>query len=246
MQRFSVPLFFPLAIAITWGIVLPGLAPDSPLNLVAIWGPGLAAIGITLVTEGGAGLRQLFKPLGQWRVGVQWYLVALFLPALIWLIARGIDLLLGQTYELTSLLASFGPNGAQMLPVLIIFSLPNALGEELGWRGFALPRLNIRYGPLIASLVIGFGWGLWHTAFWRSQGLSAEIPYLWFYLLAGSFVFTWLYLQSGGSLLITWLYHVATTATSYLLPPLPTLTDDVLIWLVAIALAYSFSRRAPG
>lgn len=174
LQRRQLALFFLLSLAISWAIWLPqataalgapvpALPLDSPLMLLAVWGPACAAMLVTLLGSGRAGLRSLFRPLRIWRVGVRWYLFALLFPVTIWLGGRALDALRGVSYELRSPLEVFGPQAAITLPIVIVFALPNALGEELGWRGFALPRLQDRFSAIIASVMLGLFWGLWHV-----------------------------------------------------------------------------------
>jgi len=249
LKRVQVPFFFLLSLIIAWSIWLPQAAValglrttalpfDSPLMLIPVWGPGLAAILVTLLTAGRAGLRALFRPLRTWRVGLHWYLVTLFFPAAIWLAGRAMDTLLGATYTLRSPLASFGPQAALMLPVLILFAFPSALGEELGWRGFALPHLQNRYTALVASVVLGLFWGLWHIPTLIAQGaLDSSIGAIGLSMVATiplAVLYTWLFNNTGQSLLLVWLFHTSDAITQYLLPRLLTATDDLLILGAAV------------
>ena len=245
-KRFQLPLFFLLSFIISWAVWAPqaagalgitGLAipPDSPLNLFAVWGPALAAIIVAALTAGRAGLRRLLGSLGQWRVGIQWYLFILLFPAGIWLAGRLLDTFLGRSYELESVLSRLGPQYVMMLPFFAIFALPSALGEEIGWRGFALPRLQARYSALVSTIILGVLWALWHIPHNLGQGQTG-IPLLMglLSLIPIAVLFTWVYNGTKGSLLVAWLFHAAQIITGYLLAPLPTYTDDVFLWLVAI------------
>jgi uncharacterized protein len=247
-KRFELPLFFGLSLLISWAVWVPqalaqlgyggtAIGLDSPLMLLAVWGPGLAALIVAFVSRRTAGWRELLRPLRRWRVGWGWYALVLLFPAAVWALGRGIDALLGRSYALESPAAAFGAQAAVMLPALILFALPNTLGEELGWRGFALPRLLEARTPLIASVLLGLFWGVWHIPTWIAQGLADE-PAGLLLLVVGivplTIIYTWIYNGTAGSLLLVWLFHAADTVTQYLLPRLPTLTDDALVWLAAL------------
>jgi membrane protease YdiL (CAAX protease family) len=170
-------------------------------------------------------------------VGIQWYLFVLLYPAAIWLVARTIDAVFGLAYELAfmPILTYFGPEQAIMVPVALVFAFPNTLGEELGWRGFALPRLQARYSALVSSIILGLFWGSWHIPLWIAfgqTGLPLLIDVVSMVQLA--ILYTWVYNSTGGSLLLVWLFHFAMTVTQYFLPRIPTLTDDVLSWSIAV------------
>jgi membrane protease YdiL (CAAX protease family) len=213
---------------------------SSPLNVLTVWAPGLAAILLAVLATGKTGVRNLVRPLRSWRVGVGWYAFALLLPAGHWAAAFGLDRLLGRTYELGPgpVPAQFGPQQAVMVPIIVVFAFPNALGEELGWRGFALPRLQSRYNALIASVVIGLFWGLWHIPAWIAQDQMAWAPQPVLLRVVSTvpaaIIFTWLYNNTGGSLLPVWLLHTSITVTGYFTPILPTHTHSTLSWALAI------------
>ncbi len=241
-KAFHTILFFLICFVISWavwvpmalgelGIIPSTIASDSPLNLIAVWGPGLAAILVAVFTAGKAGLRQLFAPLGRWRVGIHWYLFALFYPAALWLLASVVDRLLGYSYETTSV---FSPELTMTLPVFILFALPNTLGEELGWRGFALPRLQQCCNALVSSLIVGVMWAIWHIPKWIGDGLAGtELLVAAIGIVVVAILYTWLY-NNTQSLLMAWLFHAAATITQYLLPPLPTITDLIIAVLVVV------------
>ena len=186
--RCQLILFFGLSL-LSWliwvpqaaaalGYNVPAVPLDSPLNALAVWAPGLAALVVSALVEGRAGARALFRPIRYWRVGIGWYAFAISFPAAQWLAALGIDRLLGRTYPLgpSPVLAALGPQAAAILPFIVVFALPNALGEELGWRGFALPKLQARHSALTASVVLGLFWGFWHIPAWIAQEQIAPAP----------------------------------------------------------------------
>lgn len=249
LKRFQLPLFFVLTFGLSWIIWVPQAAgalglvgleipPESPLNLFAVWGPALAAIILCALIAGRSGVQRLLRPLGRWRVGAWWYVLVLLFPAGLWILAALLDRLLGQTYELSPPLAQLGPQYALMLPFFALFAFPTALGEEIGWRGFALPRLQARYNALVSSLILGSFWALWHVPHNVGQGLvGASLIVALLYVLAASILFSWVYNSTEGSLLLVWLFHGAQTITGYVLPPLPTFTDEVILWVLAAVVA---------
>lgn len=219
-QQGGLLPFFVLTYAITWGLaaflfLLPGpfealfgkISMSSPVFVLAVAGPTISATIITYVRSSWRGLRELYSRIVRWRFGVQWYaLVLIGLPVLIYLVSR----LAGEPvkYDLSSpqLVLSF------LLGQLIL----GPLGEELGWRGFALPRLLERFSPLIASLILGIIWGVWHLpSFFVSSMVQSSLilPVFLLGALCMSILATWLYLHTGGSVLITVLLHLAFNAS---------------------------------
>lgn len=247
--RSEILLFFVLSL-FAWLIWLPQAAVrfgildwapslQSPLNALTVWSPGLAAMFLTWRQSGKSGVGTLFRSLAAWRLPARWYLVALLLAPGQWILAFSIDRLTGQDYELGSALLTeaFSASAAFMIPIAVVFTLPNALGEELGWRAFALPRLQARHGALIASIVIGLYWGLWHLPAWVAWSATDPgwLPLLAmvFNMIPAAVLFTWLFNRTGGSLLLVCLFHASITNTGYFLPKLPTVTEALLLWLIA-------------
>jgi uncharacterized protein len=222
LKQHSVPAYFALAFAISWAIELPLVAASqgwlhvpvpSAIHYLASFGPLASALIITAATEGRHGLRQLLAGLVKWRVGLGWILasltpIALFaVAAIVGYVTDGSwpDLaLLGEVDDLPYL----GVAGAFLLWLLTF-----GIGEEIGWRGFALPRLQRRQSALTATLILGVVWALWHLPafFYRdtymAMGLAAGFPLLLLSILAASIIFTWLYNSTRGSLLIVILFH---------------------------------------
>jgi membrane protease YdiL (CAAX protease family) len=170
------------------------------MMLVGLGAFGPAAAAMVAARVSGTGLRALLRPLGTWRVGARWYLAALFLPGGIFVLAAAAYNALGHTEPLFYL-----PNQPAFVAAAIVFPL----GEEIGWRGFALPRLIERFGPLPASVVVGVLWTFWHVPMLMLQGVS-PVLYLLFvpFMVGGSVLFTWIYRHTRGSLLLAVLSHV--------------------------------------
>ncbi len=231
------------------GIWAPGM--QSPLNALTVWSPGLAAMLLAGRAGGKAGVAALFRSLGVTRLPLRWYAAAILLEPARWALALGIDRLAGRTYELgPSLLTKTLGAAAFMIPVAVVFTLPNSLGEELGWRAWALPRLQRWRGPLLASVLLGLFWGFWHLPMWVAWGAGApSAPSLLLMLVnmvPAAIVYTWLYNRTGGSLLIVCLFHAASANKGYFLPRLPTLTEAALLWVIAIVIVVAKGLRMPA
>jgi membrane protease YdiL (CAAX protease family) len=217
--------YFVIALGGTWLTILPlllgkdgiGLFPYSfgqagqLIALLATFtGPLFASYVVTALTSGKAGMRALLRRYVQWRVGVQWYFAALFAGLLIWLAGFSILLNGEPLFALIahpSLLLSVY---LISLPLLIVFSF----GEETGWRGFALPRLQQRYGPLLGTLLLAVLHGLWHIPALLVPGfISASVLSLPFIVgwiatvMCATFLYSWIFNNTRGSLLIAILVH---------------------------------------
>jgi membrane protease YdiL (CAAX protease family) len=230
--------YFALAYALTWALVLPmtlsvnlglGLLPYALPDAVGLAlfvlasfiGPSVAAVIVTALSEGRAALGRLLRPIGRWRVAPQWYLVAMLANLAIWLAAYGIVLgpaLFGALVGRWPLLLS------TFLPGVAFGLLIPAIGEEPGWRGFALPRLQARYGPLRATLILGAMHGLWHLPTLGTIMLGplrpAEVAPFLLTALGATFLYTWMWNSTGGSVLLAMLTHAASNAASQLLTAL--------------------------
>lgn len=213
MRPARTTTFFVATYLITWGLQLPsllalwGVLPGPPerfLRLMGLsaFGPMFGAMVASRVGAGGDGVRALFRPLGVWRVSPVWYLAALLGPGALFVAARAVYVLLGG-HDAGPWL--YPPVEPERVIAAVVFSL----GEEVGWRGFALPRLQDRYGAVRASAILGVLWACWHLPMFLLSGLTvgtlvALIPFF----IAGSVVFTWIYNRTGASLLLAVLTHV--------------------------------------
>ncbi len=220
----SEALFFLTSYAFSWSIWLPVAAmdggPSALRNLavgVAAAGPSLAGVVCTGVDEGWSGVRRLLRSLLQWRVAAKWYAVSLAGPITVALMAVGVHrLLIGNDAEFrlqaTTIL---------LVPIALVVTLfMGPLQEELGWRGYALPRLLRRWSSVRASLVLGVAWACWHLPLYGLDAGGQERAPLVLFLVsvvALSIVYTWLWLSTGRSLLIAVLLHSAINVAGVLL-----------------------------
>jgi membrane protease YdiL (CAAX protease family) len=193
-------------------------------GFLALFGPAAAAIIVTAVADGRTGIRALFQRVAIWRVGLRWYAVALGLPAALSLGVVGLSIALGAAAEVRF-------NELSPLTVILFFLV---IGEELGWRGYALPRLQARYGALGASLILGILWAAWHLPNQFIPGLEFYgygFPAFALYVVAMTVLFTWLARETRGSVLLAWLFHGAINTLFFV----NTTVDIVQRWWLSAA-----------
>jgi uncharacterized protein len=206
IQKHPLAVYFVLAYVFAW-IIIP-LPPSSlAFGFLALFGPAFSATLIARVTEGPAGVRELWSRALLWRVEPLMYEFAILLPPALIVIGMGIAYLLGNP-------VTFQTNGMIGLATAALF-----VGEELGWRGYALPRLLSQRNPITASLILGCLWALWHLPnfIFPTAGVPPLGPFPLFavWVIAETFVFTWLYINSTGSVLITTLMHASINAFTF-------------------------------
>ena len=222
MVRYPILSYFVLSFVLAWSVWIPaGLyAPDTLLlAIIGGWAPTLAALLLTILSDGKAGVRLLLRKLLKWRVSWRYYIFAIFSMVGLLALAAAVHALLGGTLPTMETIAGrFGlpPAQAHLLLVLspLIFIVTifggGPIAEELGWRGYAQPRLQARVGAGKAGLVIGFIWSLWHLPlFWYFPSAVANLPLLYYVPLVTAFgvLFAWLYHHTDGSVLLCILFH---------------------------------------
>ena len=234
---YPLVAFFVLAFFGGWLVLLPTVLFESGFGFIPIdipapavmlsfipasmVGPALAAFVVTRMVEGKQGTRQLLRRrILRWRVGIHWYLIAIFgLPPVYFLAA---SLVLG-TAPLGALIEEWPLIFTSYLPKVVMVFLIVSLWEEIGWMGFALPRLQEKYGPFWASVVVGVLWALWHLpAYFNSTQVVADkvglgevdrllylLPLLILLAVLTRIVMTWLFNVTMGSVIVVALFHAA-------------------------------------
>jgi uncharacterized protein len=255
IKRHPMLTYFALTFIISWGGILivvgPGGIPATnkeqidrlfPIAILAmVAGPSVAGIVLTDLLYGRAGLREFGSRLLRWRVDARWYAVALLTAPLVFT-AVLLTLSLISSGFLPSILTS--DNKASVLLMGIFAGLMAGIFEELGWTGFAVPTLRMRYGVLGTGLIVGLTWAVWHllVTFWATGTISGELalasylldPFL--FLVAFRVLMVWVYDRSG-SLLVAILMHTSLTASTLILGAgiagVPLVIFD-LIWAAAL------------
>jgi membrane protease YdiL (CAAX protease family) len=221
--------FFALTYVISWmcfaaafvmvrGRVSAAAGTRLPLSVLGLFGtfaPSIVALGLTARSEGVAGIQALLERLFKWRVGVRWYVFAVgYLVtikigvALVYRIAVGVW-------------PRFGVEPWYILAVATMVSTPVQAGEEIGWRGFALPRLTAHLGLARASLLLGIVWATWHLPLFFVPGVDNYGQSFVIFALqvtAISVPMAWLYARTSGSLLLVMLMHGASNQTRNIVP----------------------------
>lgn len=186
------------------------------------FGPTLAAVVLVGLAGGWAGLRGWLARCLRWRVGWGWVALAVGLPLGVIVLAATVHLALGGTLSPSPV---WGHGLLATLNFVLILLLGGPLGEEFGWRGYALPALQERYGWRVSSLVLGVVWGCWHLLlFFLANTSQRHIPIALFLssTLALSVLFAWLANRTRGSLVLVVLFHTAINYWSWVVLVVPT------------------------
>ena len=209
IRRHPIITFFVLAYAISW-VGLPLYAAGIwPIPFLAT-GPLIAALIMIALTQGRAGLRELGSRMIRWRIGWIWYVVAIGLPLAVLLLTVVLNVALGAG---APSLAGVGSLSTLLLvfAVRLINPLDGPMGEEPGWRGFALPGLQTSRSPLVTTLILAVFITGWHLPTFFLEGGFQPSIFVGGVLgtVAVTFWYTWLFNHTGGSVLITLVSHAA-------------------------------------
>jgi membrane protease YdiL (CAAX protease family) len=228
--------------------VLPALA--SALFLLGTVVPSLVALSLTERADGRAATRALLDRVFRWDVGARWYVFAIgYIPA--------IKLSAALVHRIvTGGWPRFGDEAWYVMAIAIVFSTWVQAGEEIGWRGYALPRLSARVGLAPASVILGVIWASWHLPLFlvpAADTFGQSFPLYLLQVTALSVAGAWLYWRTGGSLLLVMLLHAAVNNTKDIVPstvPGATnpfaLSTSLVAWITVallwVAAAYFLAR----
>ena len=249
MTKYPLRWFFILTFAITWGLAgiyfagnalfdrfLGEMSVTNPFFILAVWGPNIAGVILTGVNEGWRGILHLLKKFIPVRANIAWYLVALFLFPFAGLLVNAIT---GTPVKITAM------HSGEILTVALAILISGPLGEELGWRGFALPKLLKSYSATLAGIILGLIWGLWHLPSFFASGLpqgSIQIPLFLVAAVAISVIVTWIFVNTKGNVFISFLVHYTLNFTYALIEPDFTFVMIFQI-LLAVALFAVYGRN---
>lgn len=253
-------VFVVLAFALTWSVWVPRALVSQGLSNARwpmvvgpywAWMPALAAV-ITAALIGRGALRELGSRLVRWRVRWWWYAVVLLGPGAYWGVVYALVTPLGLADQLRQPLP-LAVGLAAALPLLLVLVLTDGLGEELGWRGFLLPRQLQHLSRLWASCLLGVIWALWHLPLFYTDGAALAGSSFLVMLLefpAVSILYTWIFEHTHGSALIAVLLHAATNWWAFSAVGGAHQTWPVVVlllvskWLLAAAVVLAWTRRA--
>jgi CAAX protease family protein len=254
-----VALTFAISWAIWWGMALTsmgiGTSAGAVLNVIALSGPSITALTLSAVLGSGK-LRGLLDGLSIGRASARWVVVALVLPLTIIVVAIAVSVLVFGAPNPVITIALVGVLAREFVRVLF---LGGPLGEELGWRGFALPRLQARLTAFRASLLLGLIWGLWHIPLYFVRGTgqfetvsggtspSFAIGAFVVWTIGLSILFTWLFNETRGSLIVVILFHTSINLAAFVPAAVgstgaASFLYAIVTWIVALIVVSRFGR----
>jgi membrane protease YdiL (CAAX protease family) len=207
-------LFFALAFSLSWYPWIIALFKGTTSGPNPL-GPLVAALIVTALTEGRIGIKDFLKRLVRWNVGIRWYAIVFLLPVFCCLIAAGIALATGAAQLQLSTKES--PVLSDLLPKFVFIFLFIGLGEEPGWRGYAIEKFQKLYSPLKSSLILAPIWALWHLPLMGSEFPAPIIPAFLLSVVGATIVLTVVYNGTQRSILLPMLMHatVNTVASGF-------------------------------
>jgi len=273
MRRRPLLAFFALTFGLTWGLgacfaifpaqlttVFGTVSVTNPLFILAVYAPSISAMIVSGLIAGPAGIRQLLGGFLRWQIGIRWYLAILvgipMLDAIAMLLSAAVartPLIIDHWYELFLL----GPTGHKIvqaadagglwrvMPAILgsFLADPGPLGEELGWRGFALGRLLKGRSALSAGVILGVIWGVWHLPAFIIAGTpqhNLSFPVFLASIVAVSVLMTWTFKGTGGSVLAAVLIHwTFNTCADMTRMPLALFSAGVLVIAATVVIAIS-------
>lgn len=265
IKSFSLTIYFILAFVISWGAILISVGPKGfplteeqlPVLIVAmLLGPSLAAIIAAGLTSGKQGIRDLFSRLRIWRVNVGWYAVALLTAPISTILVL---LVLSRFSSSFPTAFSTSDGKASLVIMWIVSGLFVGFFEELGWTGFAIPKMMKRYSIFLTGLFVGLLWGAWHflvnleanTFSGALLPIALLIARLFTWLIAYRILMVWVYERTQSQFVVT-LMHVSLVATTGILDPVIEgknliiflLLKAAVFWIFAIIVLLTKKRKA--
>jgi membrane protease YdiL (CAAX protease family) len=252
-------LTFAISWAIWWGMASMSLSiatsGGAVLNVIALSGPSITALIISAVLGGGA-LRRLVDGFSISRASGRWIVIALLLPQAMILVAIAISVVVFGAPTPVITIALVGAFAWEFVRVLF---LGGPLGEELGWRGFLLPRLQAQRTAFVASLMVGLIWGLWHIPLYFvpgtgqsetvSGGMSPAFAIGAFvvWTIGLSILFTWLFNETRGSLIVVILFHTSINLGAFVPAAVgstgaASFLYAIITWIVALSIVARYGR----
>lgn len=212
IKHNSLAAYFLLAFFITWILISP-LALSAPISphwhFLGALGPISAAFIVTAIAAGRSGVVEFLGRLSNWQVGLVWILISIFSPFVLFLLAILIARVAGNSWADFSKLASAEYATFTWISGSLLSAVAYGIGEEAGWRGFALPRLQQKHSALMATFLLSIFWALWHAPMflYRFEFGIGQVIGFFIGMFAGAIWLTFLYNSTGGSTLMVILWH---------------------------------------
>jgi membrane protease YdiL (CAAX protease family) len=256
-------LFFLIVFVITWLFFIAAilLSPDDQLTTLSslliftgAMSPGLVAIFITAKTQGGEGVKLLIRKISFNNTNVMWYVFAITFIASIKGLAAFVFFLL---YDLWP---QFGTTPWYVMLGAIALSMWAQAGEEIGWRGYALPLLSKKFGLALSSILLGIIWAIWHLPLFymaAADTFNQSFPLYLIHVTGLSVIMAWLFWRVNGNLLPLMVFHAAINNTKDIVPSASTASANpftlnaspigwisaTLIWVFAFFVLYAMTRK---
>jgi len=259
IEKHPVLSYFFLTFLISWGLILVLIAVNGmPVTvaeaqaqlpftiMVFLSGPLVSGLLLIGLVDGKKGFSDLLSRMLKWRIGVAWYALALLTAPLVFVTVHFLLTLASPVYSPGFL----GTDGASLVLMSVLSGLMVGFCEEIGWFGFAIPKLRLRYGVLATGLLVGVVWGAWHIMandIWAIRTYSGGLnPVVYATLSAISFLvgqlppyrvmMVWVY-ERTGSLLVMMVMHFSLTACSIAFAPTSMAGWQVFIYSLSVAAA---------
>jgi membrane protease YdiL (CAAX protease family) len=223
----NLGLFFLIAFAWSWLFLLPRVLATAGwftlpgwlsffLGAIAAFGPFIAAFALTSWNEGQEGVMSLWRRGWEYRFQKKWLAPTLLLPPVVAVLTVLSVMLAGKNIDW-----ELAPPLLTLFPVFMLIFFTNAFPEEFGWRGYVLDRFQLRWNALVASLILGAIWGLWQLPLHFIGGTIQHTVPIWEFVaqtIVVTIAYTWLYNNTGGSILVAMLFHAVNSFTAAVVP----------------------------
>ena len=245
MKKHPLLWFFILTFSITWGLAVIYFVANAnfdepfgkmsithPVFIVAVWGPNIAALIIVAVTGGWFAVLKLLKRFIPIRINAFWYLLVLALFPVTGFI---INLLTGDLVRLMEMPLK------EIIDLSLAILISGPLGEELGWRGYALSQMLEKYSAVVAGVILGLIWGLWHLPSFFMSGLpqkGLQIPVFILAAVAVSVFVTWIFVNTRKNIFMIFLLHYAVNFTYTLIGSNPMYITMVQVILALLVIGF--------
>jgi len=241
LRNSRIAMFFLIAYAISWTAWIalfaqhfsPFAWPGRWLYLAAVLAPHGAALVSSAVEGGRAELGAFYRRIAR-RVPFRWAIVAICVPPIIYLMRDAVSVGFHLPHD------SFFHRPPRSVTALLLGQLAVVIGEEPGWRGFALPRLLGRFGPITGTLILGIAWAFWHLPLFIITGTpqygTGFLPFA-LELMAWSMVMTLIMMHARGSVVAAMLFHASANLCAFTMWQPDVQLFALGPWLIAAGIA---------